>query len=285
MSPCAPRDPVAYIRDVPYSEANHQPLLLDIAQPATRPAAPRPAIVHIHGGGWIKGEREAEANNDLAAHGFFTVSIDYRLAPRHIFPAPLEDCKAAVRWLRAHAVTYHVDPDRIGVWGGSAGGHLAALLGATGDRPELEGTGGWLEYSSRVQAVVSICGASDLAQEDGSWLNNPASEPAQLFGGTVRTRPELVQRANPIRYIGPDTPPSLLIHGDQDEIAPFRQSQMLFEALTTAGVEAELVSARGERHSFSAAWQERIKELRRAFFLKHLGKEWCKGRSLPGRST
>ncbi len=272
MRASASRDPVAYIRAVPYSAVNHQPLLLDITQPATRPAALRPAIVQIHGGGWIKGEREAEANDDLAAHGFFTVSIDYRLAPCHTFPAPLEDCKAAVRWLRAHAATYHVDPGRIGVWGGSAGGHLAALLGATGDRPELEGTGGWPEYSSRVQAVVSICEASDLAQEDGAWLDDPTSEPAQLFGGTVRTRPELVQRANPIRYIGPETPPFLLIHGDQDEIAPVRQSQMLSEALTAAGVEVEFVCAQGERHSFSTPWQERIKELRRAFFLKHLAR-------------
>lgn len=283
MNACALPCPVMYIRDVPYSEVDHQPLLLDIAQPATlaTPAAALwPAIVQIHGGGWTGGEKEAQANHDLAAHGFFTVSIDYRLAPRHIFPAPLEDCKAAVRWLRAHAATYHVDPGRIGVWGGSSGGHLAALLGTTGGRPELEGTGGWPEYSSSVQAVVCVCGVSDLAQEDGPWLDDPASKPTQLFGGTARTRPDLVQRANPIRYIGPDTPPFLLIHGDQDEISPFRQSQMLFDALKAGGVDTEFVPAAGERHSFSAPWQERIKELRRTFFLKHLERGGA-GNSLP----
>ncbi len=264
--------PVEYVRDVPYGEAGGQTLLLDIARPVEPRAEPAPAIVQIHGGGWVKGGREPDANRGLAEQGFFTVSIDYRLAPRHTFPAQLYDCKAAVRWLRSHASEYDIDPDRIGVWGGSAGGHLAALLGTTGDIPELEGNSGSLGYSSRVQAVVTICGASDLSQADGYWLDDPGSEPSQLFGGLVGEHRELVGLANPISHIGAGTPPFLIIHGDRDEISPFRQSELLREALRAAGVEVEFVRAEGEAHSFSLRWQARIEQLRLAFFWKHLGR-------------
>lgn len=261
---------VEYVWDVPYGEAGGRTLLLDIARPVEPVAEPFPAVVQIHGGGWIKGGREPEANRVLVGHGFFTVSIDYRLAPRHTFPAQLHDCKAAVRWLRARAAEYRIDPDRIGVWGGSAGGHLAALLGTTGDVPQLEGHSGSPGYSSRVQAVVTICGASDLSQADGYWLNDPDSEPSQLFGGLVGERPELVRLANPISHIGPGTPPFLIVHGDRDEVSPFKQSEMLCEALRDAGVEVEFVRAEGERHSFSPRWQTRIERLRLDFFREHL---------------
>jgi acetyl esterase/lipase len=261
---------VEYVRDVPYGEAGGRTLLLDIARPVEPVAEPFPAVVQIHGGGWIKGGREPEANRVLVGHGFFTVSIDYRLAPRHTFPAQLHDCKAAVRWLRARAAEYRIDPDRIGVWGGSAGGHLAALLGTTGGEPELEGDSGSPGYSSRVRAVVTICGASDLSQADGYWLHDPDSGPSRLFGGLVGERPELVALASPISHIGPDTPPFLIVHGDRDEVSPVRQSEMLCEALRGAGMGIEFVRAEGERHSFSPGWQSRIEWLRLGFFLDHL---------------
>ncbi len=264
--------PVEYIRDVVYGRADETELLLDIVQPLTV-NGPRPAIVQLHGGGWIKGEKEPASNHTLAQHGFFTVSINYRLSPAHIFPAHIHDCKAAVRWLRANAERYKIDPNRIGVWGGSAGGHLAALLGTSYGVKELEGTSGSPGFSSRVQAVVSVCGASDLSQPpDGYWQNDPASEPSLLFGGLVRDKAELVRLANPITHIRPDTPPILLIHGDEDEVAPFLHSQLLDVALREAGADVTLVRAKGKAHGFSEPWQQRIDTLRLEFFKKHLQK-------------
>jgi acetyl esterase/lipase len=259
--------PVEYIRDIPYGQADGPPLLLDIVRPVGAGPGLLPAIVQIHGGGWHMGEKEPDANRILAAHGFFTVSINYRLSPQYTFPAHLEDCKAAVRWLRAEAQQYSIDASRIGVWGGSAGGHLAALLGTSGDVPDLEGTSGSPGYSTRVQAVVSICGASDLSR---AWPEWPDRHPVGLFGGPLKDHAELVQRANPIRYITPDVPPFLLIHGTDDEISPFSQSELLDEALRAAGGDVTFVRAEGERHSFSQEWQDRIEQLRLGFFKRHL---------------
>ncbi len=133
------RLPVTLMPDVPYGMAGGAPLLLDILRPESPPPAPMPAVVEIHGGGWAEGEKDALRNRFFAERGYFTVSINYRLSSEAIFPAQAHDAKAAVRWLRAHASEYGVDPDRVGVWGHSAGGHLAALLGTSADVVELEG--------------------------------------------------------------------------------------------------------------------------------------------------
>ena len=125
---------VTVITAVPYAMANGKPLLLGIAHPDPLPAEPMPAVIEIHGGGWAEGERGVDTESILPNNGFFYASIDYRLSGDASFPAQIHDAKAAVRWLRAHANAYHVDPTRIGLWGGSAGAHLAALLGVSGNR-------------------------------------------------------------------------------------------------------------------------------------------------------
>lgn len=261
---------VQIIRDVKYGEADGVPLFLDIVQPLARNAHPRPAILEIHGGGWIKGEKDPRNVSSMALAGFFCVSINYRLAPQHLFPAQMHDCKAAVRWLRFHAAELGIDPDHIGVWGGSAGGHLAALLGTSYDVPELEGSSGWPGVSTRVQAVVSVCGAFDFSQISEQHLAvNP--EPSLLVGGPIHERHELVQLANPIAHLRPDAPPFLLFHGDADETAPYGQSVLLRDALKRVAVQVTLHTAHGGKHGFTPAWEERIRDLRLAFFKEHLG--------------
>lgn len=259
---------VQIIRDVQYGEADGVPLFLDIVQPLARGAYPRPAVLEIHGGGWIAGEKDPNSVLSLARAGFFCISIDYRLSPQHLFPAHIHDCKAAVRWLRVHAYDLGVDPDHIGVWGGSAGGHLAALLGTSYDVPELEGNSGWPGVSARVQAVVSVCGASDFSQISREHLE---ANPVKLFGGPVYEHPESVQLANPIAHLRPDAPPFLLFHGDADELSPYEQSVLLRDALEHVGVPGTLHTAHGGKHGFTPEWNERIDKLRTAFFKENLG--------------
>ena len=183
------------------------------------PVMPRPAIVVIHGGGWIEGDKSSFASRehgvpgnivDFAALGFVAVTINYRLAGEAPFPAALDDCKCAVRWLRAHAKDYHLDPEHIGAFGNSAGGHLALLLGMAGKDARLEGDGTYQDQSSLVQAVVSDSGPIDLARAVseavpcvrcalGSWAVRPRA-----------SEPPLYQTASPINHISPrDTPASI----------------------------------------------------------------------------
>lgn len=259
---------VQVVRDVKYGEVNGAPLLLDIVQPLARGAHLLPAILEIHGGGWTTGEKDPNSVLSLARAGFFCISINYRLSPQHLFPAHIHDCKAAVRWLRFHASDLGVEPERIGVWGGSAGGHLATLLGTSYDVPELEGNSGWSGVSARVQAVVSVCGASDFSQISREHLD---ANPVHLFGGPVHERPELVQLANPIAHLRPDAPPFLLFHGDADELSPYEQSVLLRDALEHTGVPVVLHTAHGGKHGFTQEWNERIDKLRTAFFKNNLG--------------
>ena len=175
-------------------------------RPAGRPADRRRRDRPDHRAGAGPGERDDPRRARPATScwpsscGFFTVSISYRLSGQATFPAQIEDCKAAVRWLRAHAADYHVDPARIGVWGHSAGAHLAALLGTSGDVPALEGTSGNAGRSSRVQAVVALAPPVDLGKM-GGWHDAPDSPEARLLGGPVWKRPDGVRVANPITYL------------------------------------------------------------------------------------
>ena len=166
------------------------------------------------------GEKDIQHVLHLAHAGFFCITINYRLSPGHLFPAHIHDCKAAVRWLRFHASELDVDPDRIGVWGGSAGGHLAALLGTSYGVSELEGDSGWPGVDARVQAVVSVRGASDLSQVSEEHF---AANPVLLFGGPGHEHLHLaVQLANKITHLRPDTVTFLLFHSVEDEVSSLR---------------------------------------------------------------
>ena len=246
---------VEHIANIPFGKGGRRPLYLDVLRPRQRPEHPMAALVWIYGGAWRTGEKESGIPRLIpyAQDGYFCATIEYRLSQEAIFPAQIEDCKCAIRFLRAQAMRFGLDPDRIGVWGPSAGGHLSALLGTAPDRFELEGKGGWPYYSSRVQAVCDWFGPTDFIQMDaeGSTQHHdaPDSPESQLVGAPIQERPDLAARANPITYITGDAPPFLIMHGDRDPLVPHHQSVLLYEALMRAGVrEVTLHSVRGAGH-------------------------------------
>jgi acetyl esterase/lipase len=183
----------------------------------------------------------------LVEKGYAAASINYRLSQQALFPAQIEDCKAAIRWLRANAKKYHLDPRHIGVWGASAGGHLVALLGATGGVKDLEGEEGNLDQSSRVQAVVDWFGPTDFATI-GKGLSDPKSPVSRLIGGSPQENKEKAAKASPITYVGKDAAPTLIMHGDKDNLVPISQSEELAAALKKAGVEVTFQVVKGNGH-------------------------------------
>ena len=201
--------------------------------------------------------------------GYAVASINYRFSQHALFPAQIEDCKAAIRWLRANAKKYGFDANHVGVWGASAGGHLVALLGTTASVMELYGNGGNMDQSSRVQCVVDWFGPTDFTKIGGGQ-DNPNSPMARLVGGPVRDRQELAAKANPITYVNKDSAPFLIMHGEEDKLVPMNQSELLDAALRKAGVESTLVRVPKNGHGgpgFTTPenWM-RIKD----FFDKHL---------------
>jgi acetyl esterase/lipase len=240
------------MRDLPYVTGGHERQKLDLYLPAS--GAKWPLIVAVHGGAWMAGSKESEPAGIFVARGFAVAAINYRLSQHAIFPAQIEDCKAAVRWLRANASQYGFDPARVGAIGGSAGGHLVAMLGVAGDVREFE-KGDNLDQSSRVQAVVDMFGPTDFLQMDAhrpaaarQVHDDPNSPESRLVGGHISRNREAVARANPITYVKSGLPPFLLIHGDEDLLVPHHQSELLLEALKKAGVQAELMTVRNGPH-------------------------------------
>ena len=236
---------------------------------------PRPLIAWVHGGAWRNGDKGANCRAAfLVDHGYAVASIGYRLSAEATFPAQIHDCKAAIRWLRASAEKYGFDGGRIGAWGPSAGGHLAALLGTSADAPELEGECGTPGQSSAVQAVCDWFGPSDLSRmsEHPSHIDHdaPDSPESQLLGGPVQEMPRAVAAANPITYVSGDEPPFLIMHGDQDMTVPYPQSVLLHEALVQTGDVAELVLLPGAGHGGEAFLTRYVLTRVRRFFDVHL---------------
>ncbi len=245
-----------------------------------------PLVIYIHGGGWSGGDKKYFPAQVLVSQGYAVASINYRFIKEAIFPAQIHDCKGAVRWLRAHAKEYHFDPDHFGVWGDSAGGHLVALLGASGDAKEIEGdVGGNLDQSSRVQCVIDWYGPTDMSvffeqaeQQSGKVENIFKKDPdhsviAQLFGGPTREHEELVQQANPVHFVTKDDAPFLIMHGDKDTLVPLAQSEMLAEALKKAGVEVHLETYEGAGHGGPAFFSPTARGMMLQFLNKHLKSE------------
>jgi acetyl esterase/lipase len=225
-------------RDLVYKTVNGAALTLDLYCPE-KVSGPAPVIVWIHGGAWRRGGKRKCPAVALVPDGYAVASIDYRLSSTAPFPAQIEDCKAAVRWLRANAAKYNLDADRIGVWGMSAGGHLAALLGTSGGVPELEGSGDNMQYSSRVQAVCAVAGPIDLPALTNVGPKRMSAIEG-LLGGPLEKDKAKAIAASPIHYVSKDDPPFLIVHGEGDRVIPVEQSQRLYEALQKAGVNATL---------------------------------------------
>lgn len=239
---------------VEYTSNNGIPKTLFIAYPEN-PDEPRPAVVHIHGGGWKQGKASPGKAKNLAQNGFVGISIQYRLSGEALFPAAVHDCKAAIRWTRANAKKYGINPVKIGVMGSSAGGHLAALMGTSGGDEFLEGDGGYAGFSSTVQAVVDNYGPTDfLRMNDVPGKidhDSPDSPESAFIGAPIQQNKALTQKANPITYVDASDPPILMIHGKEDKMVIFNQSELLFEALQKAGVKSKLVPVENARHGFN----------------------------------
>ena len=267
--------PARVLRDLEYASVGGKRLLLDLHLPDG--AGPHPVILWVHGGAWLSGSKSGGPAIRQAARGYAVASINYRLSFEARFPAQIEDGKAAVRWLRANAGRYDLDPGRIAAWGSSAGGHLAALLGTSGGVADLEGAGGHGDESSRVQAVVDWYGPTDLLAMEAQALpcdpidhNSVLSPESQLIGCAIQTCKERTNRASPTRYVTADDPPFLIMHGTADCLVPPLQSQGLHDALAAAGAAATLVYLPGAGHGGddfeTAEVQQRVDQ----FFDRHL---------------
>ncbi len=237
------------IHSLEIAKINGRALHLEISFPKKRPEKPMPAILWIHGGGWKSGSYLQNRARNYAKHGYFTASVEYRFSDEAIWPAQIEDCKQAVRWVRAHASTYHIDPDKIGVWGSSAGGHLVCCLATMDESAGHDQKGVCTEVSSRVQAVLDHCGPVDFTtgKNTYAWALRP------LFADSELKDDEKLRKASPLFWVRPSLPPFLIVHGDRDKTVPCSESQRFKEALDKVGVSAELTIVQGGEHNFLKA--------------------------------
>ena len=262
---------VTVYRDIAYVTDGHERQKLDLYVPNT--GENLPLIIWIHGGAWRGGDKKHHVRMEYLKAGYAGASLNYRLSQHAIFPAQIEDVKAAVRWLRANAETYRLDPNRFAAWGSSAGGHLVAMLGTAGDVDKFE-VGENLEVSSRVQAVVDYFGPTDFLQMDAQSLPDglvhdaPDSPESQLVGGPIQEHKDRVAKANPITYVSEDDSPFLIIHGDRDKLVPYQQSVLLKDALEKAGVPVTFYKVEGGGHGWFR--DPKVPELTKAFLEQHL---------------
>ena len=258
------------LRDVPYVAGGHERQKLDLYLPAT--GAKRPLLVWIHGGGWEGGNKHDCPALGLIAHGFVVASLNYRLSQHANFPAQIEDCKSAIRWLRAHAAEYGIDPARVGVWGASAGGHLGALLGTTGHTKQFD-KGENLDQSSSVQCVIDWFGPTNFLHWGNTSIftvTDPKSPIYKLFGGPLPEKNELARAASPVSFVQNDAAPILTMHGDKDSLVPVQQSEEFHEALKAAGVDTTLDILAGSNHGGAEFFAEPKLKQMVDFVEKHL---------------
>ena len=237
---------------------------------------PLPLIVWVHGGGWEMGSKErTKASLDLLEKGYAVASINYRLSQQAVFPAQIEDCKSAIRWLRANAKEHNLDPDHFGAWGESAGGHLVALLGTTGDA-DFCSPDDPKKCSSVVQAVCDWYGPTDFLHWGAITIDNPfARKPSaisRLFGGVVPEKIELAKQASPVLHASKGSAPFLIFHGDKDPLVPLQQSEELNEALKKAGAESSLHVVKNASHGGPGFMAPEVLREEEAFFGKYLKK-------------
>jgi len=259
--------------DIVYAAVDSQDLHLDLFLPAAG-SGPFPAVIYVHGG--LGSSREAKAQFHpqaayMASKGFAGACVQYRKLPEARYPAAIFDLKAAIRWLRANAAKYHIDPDKIGAAGGSGGGNLVGMLGTTVDDPAYEGTvGDNLGVSSRVSAVAAFNPAVDLVE-----YRNLKEEPnviAAYIGVDFAEHPQIWVAASPIYHVGAKSAPFLFLHGDADADVPYRQSTEMADRLRAVGVRAEIYTAPGAGHGFfnSPPWFEPTLKRMEGFFSETL---------------
>ncbi|HEY8966553.1 MAG TPA: alpha/beta hydrolase [Candidatus Methylacidiphilales bacterium] len=236
--------------------------------------SPRPLAIWIHGGGWRMGSKETWVNPlFLATRGYVVASLQYRLSQAATFPAQIEDCKAAVRFLRQNAAAYNLDPKRFAGVGESAGGYLVSMLGVTAGKKVWDGP----ETSSvddEVQAVIDLFGPSDLTDiTQGGGEEKPNTAPFfvhHMMGCTPTERPDLYRLASPVTHISAKTPPFLILHGEGDPLVPVAQSHILYDALQKGGVPSELIIVPVKYHAGPGFWTKEMQERMIAFLQRSL---------------
>ncbi len=270
--PClaAEKMEVDFRENVEYGTGAGETLFLHLAVPKGLTEA-APGLLLIHGGGWQGGDKNSfkKVCQEAAAAGYVAASVGYRFAPKHPFPAQVEDCKCAVRWLRAHAAELNLDPSRIGAVGASAGAHLAMMLGTMDSSDGLEGAGGWADQSSKVQCVVSYFGPTNLTYLDLS--QNPSrkyiSEPIvrsileKFVGGKAEEHATELKQASPITYVNAGDAPMLLFQGTIDPLVPYDQATQMANALTEAKVPGRVEILLGRGHGWGGEEMERTQEV------------------------
>jgi acetyl esterase/lipase len=240
--------------DVEYVPGGGKSQALDVYYPA-KADKPLPIAIFIHGGGWVSGDKGGCPLVPLTQRGYVVASVNYRFSNQAIFPAQVQDCQAALRFLRANAKKYNIDPARIGVWGDSAGGHLVALLGTTGGKKAFPPIGGNEDQSDAVQAVFDWYGptnfltfAAQATPDDVIHADKPDSVISKLFGGTVAEHKELAISASPVHYVDKNAAPIMIEHGDKDNVVPLAQSLEFVDALKKAGADVTLNKIEGAGH-------------------------------------
>ena len=259
--------------DVAYARYGDRTLSLDLFRPRER-GRPFPGIVCVHGGGWFKGERTSQTSlaQALAARGFVTVTITYRLSGEAKFPAAIQDVKAAVRWLRAQAATYGIDPAFIGATGLSAGGHLVALAATSGGVGDLEGNGGNAEQSSTIQACVAMGAQSDLESARIGELSGKSDDPfyRTFLGGSQAELPQMFALASPRQHVDAKDPPLLFMAGEKDD--PSTHADDIRKDLESLGIATGFIPISGAPHAFlgQQGWFDQAVGTCADFFHRHL---------------
>jgi acetyl esterase/lipase len=256
-------------RDIVYTKVGSTELKLDLARPALG-EGPFPAILVIHGGAW-RGGNKADVGPilpEFVQRGYVAISPQYRLCPQEKFPAQVHDVKAAVRWIKANAKKYRIDPGRIGAIGFSAGGHLALMLGVTGPDDGLEGDVSAGAPDSKVQAVVNYFGPTDLGAPDIPDVSKPLVK--DFLGAAPPEKPELAAKASPRTYVSRGDAPTLTFQGTKDPLVPFTQAIKLAEAMTAAGVPGRVELLVGAQHGWGGAELERTRAETFRFFDRYL---------------
>lgn len=262
-------DSVEWQTGIEYSNPDQQHLQLNLARP--KGEGPFPAVICIHGGGFRAGSREGynQLCLTLATQGYVAATVSYRLAPKYQFPAAVHDVKAAVRWLRANAGKYKVDPQRIGTTGGSAGGHLAQFLGVTSHVPQFEGSGGNPDQSSHVACVVNVYGPSDFTKSYGASVD--AAQVLPLFlGGNLEQQRQRHILASPLYWVTPAAAPTLCIHGTEDKYVAHEQAVWIIDRLKASTVEADLLTLQGAGHGFKGEDAVKAEQALLAYFDRQL---------------
>ncbi len=264
-------DGVAYEPDIVFGKGGDVELALDIARPE-KLDKPAPCVVFIHGGGWQGGNRKVHTPHvlEFAKRGFVSATIQYRLVPKAVFPAQVEDVKCAIRYLRANAEKHQLNPDKIGAVGFSAGAHLSMLLGTMDEKDGLEGSGGHADQSSKVQAVVAFFGPTDLAAD---FPTTPVDVPSlihKFLSGTREEKPDNYKAASPITYVDKDDAPTLIYHGMKDRLVPFAQAEKMAEVMHQAGMAGRVELMLGADHGWGEPELKRTTEGTAAFLAEQL---------------